>query len=210
MTPGPNLVYKCPNCGKFSTRGSINSGNTFGAKIYSDGKRIAPMLPEFPAIIKCKGCEIFYWLNDENEVGEYDFFEDKINKEWKNADRAEFLNINEYNEAINLKVYKDEDDHKFLRIKLWQAINDKFRNNLDMIEYEKEIYEENCLKLIEILDKNEIYEKIMCAEIYRNLGNFIECKNILETISEEKYLWIKKIIENECILNNKKVIELKQ
>jgi predicted nucleic-acid-binding Zn-ribbon protein len=68
MNIGPDLYYKCPKCGKTSFRGSLLSGNTFGGKFFSDGKLIAPMLPEFPAIIRCKNCKDFYWLSDENQI----------------------------------------------------------------------------------------------------------------------------------------------
>jgi len=32
----------------------------------------------------------------------------------------------------------------------------------------------NCLKLIEISNKNDMDEKIMAAELYRNIGNYLE------------------------------------
>ena len=56
MLPGPNYIYKCPSCGNFIKIGSLISGNTYGAKLYSDGKRVAPMMPEFPDLTKCKKC----------------------------------------------------------------------------------------------------------------------------------------------------------
>lgn len=54
MIPGPNYVYKCPNCSALLTRESIASGNSFGSKLFSDGKRIAPMNPELPNLTKCR------------------------------------------------------------------------------------------------------------------------------------------------------------
>jgi hypothetical protein len=212
MMPGPNLVYKCPKCGNFTIKGSLLSGNTFGSKLFSDGKRIAPMLPDFPYIIKCKKCKSFYKLEDKVKIGEYRPFEEKNNVKWKDADKAEFLSVDEYNEAIKLKIFNNKEEEQYLRRELWWAFNDNirkgneiFRNNDDI-----DIYESNCKIFIEILDKNEINEKIMCAELYRNLGNFIECINILETINEEKYNWVKEILKKECEKNNKYIIELKQ
>ena len=245
MTLGNTLVFKCPKCGKYSTRGSLRSGNTIGALYFSDGKMIVDMLPEFPEIIKCNNCKTFYWLNDENKVGECnlhrkcaecsrryilgikdkdrkcifyrEFFKRKMMKKQINVNNAEFLTINEYYEAINSKFYANDIEQKYLRIKLWHAINDKFRydafrneNNFDMTEDEKGIYDGNCKMLIGLLDNKKIDNKIMCAELHRNIGNFTECKNILETINDEKYLWIKKLLENECDENNKKVIQIKK
>jgi hypothetical protein len=59
MLIGPNLFFKCPECGKMTVRGSILSGNTFLSRLFSDGKLRAPMLPEFPGIVKCKKCKNF-------------------------------------------------------------------------------------------------------------------------------------------------------
>jgi len=64
MTEGPTMVYKCPKCKEAVRRISLLSGNTFGAKCFSDGKRTAPMLPEFPAIVKCGKCGGFFWLEN--------------------------------------------------------------------------------------------------------------------------------------------------
>jgi hypothetical protein len=72
------------------------------------------------------------------------------------------------------------------------------------------MYDLNCKKLIEILDKNNHDEKVMIAELFRNLGNFAACDSILETITEEKHNWIKIQLKEECKKNNKDVIELRQ
>jgi len=58
------------------------------------------------------------------------------------------------------------------------------------------------------LDKNKTDDKIMCAELYRNVGNFTECKNKLETIRDEKYNWVKELLMGECERKNTKVIML--
>jgi hypothetical protein len=215
MILGTYLIYKCPNCGRTTRRGNIISGNTFGSVLYSDGKQIAPMLPEFPYFIKCEKCKTFYWLNDENKAGEYEgrerFYRLKDESKWKDSDHARFLSSDEYLEAINLKVYKTNDEEQYLRRRLWWALNDKYRRDDEFVfnENDKDIYESNCIKLIDMLDKNEINDKITCAELYRNIGNYVECKNVLETIQEEKYNWIKEILLKECEKNNKKVIMLR-
>jgi len=153
----------------------------------------------------------------------------------EDCDSARFLSIDEYVEAINLKIFKTNDEEWYLRIRLWWAFNDKYRwgteeqylKYLDMLSYaelrckfgidvdkvvfnenDKSIYESNCIRLIEMLDKNKIDDKITCAELYRNLGNYTKCKNILETIHEEKYDWIKEVLTKECEKDNRKVIKL--
>ena len=283
MLPGPTLVFKCPKCENFTTRGSLLSGNTMGARMFSDGKIIAEMLPEFPAITKCWNCNTFYWLDNKNYAGKLnrrefllkdengnfiddtEYWDEEIeiprsrrsveefgltepikttnrqmmldlganaesfykkgfeytlkdesgnsiditNKKWKSA---HFLSIEEYFETISTNVFADIKDEKFLRIKLWQSFNDRTRNGEELFRSEKSkvVYEANCERLTGILNHADINEKLMMAECYRNLGKFDECRRILETISDEKYLWQKEQIKNECYKNNRKVIELIQ
>jgi hypothetical protein len=218
MLPCFISVYKCPKCGKIIKCGNLLLTYTFGHKIFSDGKRVAPMIPDYPEIIKCKECKTFYWLKDENEVDKYEFSNDKINEKWENADEAELLTLDEYNEAISSKIYNNEDEEKYLRIKLWWAFNDRIREDKEIFisNTDKAMYESNSRKLIDIiikdnfwafLDKDNMDELIMCAELYRNLGLYWDCDDLLDHISND-YLWIREILLNECVKNNKKVIEL--
>ena len=202
MIIGRNLFFKCPKCERLTTRWSLISGNTAGAELYSDLKQIAPMLPEFPAIVKCKKCNTFFWLNEDNEVN-YDF---------NDSDKAEFLSAYEYYEANNSNVHNNKDELQFLKIELWHKYNDRIRENKDLFleKNDKEIYENNCLDLIELLDKGNINNKFIVAELYRNMRNFNECKNMLESIKNEEYNWIKELLETECNKNNKNVIRLRQ
>jgi hypothetical protein len=135
----------------------------------------------------------------------------KNESKWEDCDNARFLSVDEYVEAINVKIYETNDEERYLRVRLWWAFNDKYRYGDDGFVFsdnDKEIYESNCIRLIEMLDKNEIDDKITCAELYRNLGNYTECKSILETIHEEKYGWIKEVLIKECEKDNRKVIKL--
>ena len=223
MIPGPDLVYKCPKCGRKAVSKSIISGNTVGAVSYSDGKQIAKMLPDFPYIIKCGKCGAFYRLERKYRIGEeYGYGRDE--SKMKDCDYAGFLSIDEYIEAIDLKVYVNKNEEIYLRRRLWWAFNDRYRRYGDELNdgwyrnrgenrdidrgADKEIYESNCIRLIEILDKNKTDDKIMCAELYRNIGNYAECKNILETIQEEKYNWVKELLIRECERKNTKTIML--
>jgi len=291
MIPGPELIYKCPKCGECVMTGSIISGNTSCSIRYSDFKLIAPMLPDFPKITKCKICKTIYWLIGENYTGEVErkkisfvelgemgipigsklffFYSDepievelvtrterdfrvkyngieysisdltskimrfpdtddgdfeilpcweyngksleKIYQEFYSANSAKFLSKDEYIEAINLKVYNTEGEEVYLRTRLWWAFNDKVRKD-DKFTFsngDKDIYESNCVKLIEVLNKRENDGRIMCAELYRNLGNYVECKNILKTIHDKEYNWIKELLRKECERNNKNVIVLR-
>ena len=70
MTPGPTIIRKCSACVKHITQDTIGSGNTFGARFWTDGKRDAPMLPDQPWLIRCPHCATLIWIDEQEQVGE--------------------------------------------------------------------------------------------------------------------------------------------
>lgn len=70
MNPGHPRILTCPNCGGKKQVLSLASGNTFGAKVWSDNKRIYPMLPSPSFIQKCPHCEDYFLLSRQ-ETQEY-------------------------------------------------------------------------------------------------------------------------------------------
>ncbi|GHV09735.1 hypothetical protein FACS1894162_0980 [Bacteroidia bacterium] len=193
MLPGPDYIYRCPNCGNLLKRGSLLSGNTFGAILYSDGKRIAPMLPDFPKLTKCKKCDSIFWLNNLQEIGEYrrQMKDEDINLEWKNADKVEFLGIKDLFAA--LKIAENKDEEKTIRIWIWWAFNDRARNKnqeIFMEETDKDLWKENCEILLNLLNSDNLNEKIQRAELFRHLGKFENCIEELNRIEEKDMNWI--------------------
>jgi hypothetical protein len=209
MLPGPIYVYKCPNCGNLLKNGSLTSGNTFGAKIFSDGKRIAPMLPEFPNLTKCKKCNTIFWLHKLKEIGVYEWGDEK-NSKWQNADKAEFLGIDDYFNALNKGMATNKEVELFIRQHIWWAYNDKIRQGLKLFidNADEERWVDNLEKLKILLDQSDINQRIMIAEINRNLGDFENCINIIQGIDDAELDWLKEKFLTECKRKNKWVIKL--
>lgn len=209
MLLGPNYVYKCPNCGNLLVQGSLISGNTFGATIYSDGKTIAPMLQEFPNLTKCKKCETILWLSKLKEIGIYEW-NSVENLKLQHADRAEFLEIEDYYIALNKGIAENHDEELMIRQQIWWAYNDKIRQGQKIFIDEKDElrWKENVEKLRTLFDPSDINQKIMIAEINRNLGDFESCIGIIQGIENDDLKWLKEKFLNECKRKNKWVIEL--
>lgn len=209
MLPGPNYIYKCPNCGNLLANESLMSGNTFDAKFFSDGKRVAPMLPEFPDLTKCKKCDTILWLSKLKEIGTYEWG-DKKNPKWKKAAKADFLDIEDLFRALNEGIAENKQEELFIRNLIWWAYNDRKRNDINQfIDENDEIkWRENCNKLISLLDQSVLNQKIMIAEIHRNLGDFENCINIIQSVDNDDLNWLKEKFINECKRKNKWVIEL--
>ena len=218
MILGITEIHKCPKCKALFLKGTLRSGNTIGATYFTDGKMNAVMLKEFPKITKCDTCNKIFWLN--KPIGEWlskseqRYYSFKFRKP-KNFTQACFLSIYEYQEAIDLEIYKNKEEEIFLRIKLWHSFNDRIRylsktkdpaifyNELYKNENDQVLFETNCHKLIEILNKNDENDLLLLAELYRNIGNFDECISILQTVSNPKYQKAADFIKNECENSNR-------
>ncbi len=185
------------------------SGNTFRAKIFSDGKRIAPMLPEYPNLTKCKKCKTIFWLSKLKEIGTYEWGSQK-NKEWQKADNAEFLEIEDYYNAINNGIAENIEEEINIRMLIWWAYNDRTRRGQNIFGDKKDElrWKENIKRLKTLLDQSDINERIMIAEIYRNLGDFENCISVIQTIDNDDLNWLKEKFLNECNRKHKWVIEL--
>ncbi len=208
MKPGPDEIYKCLNCNSYLRKGSLSSGNTIGAKLYSDGYSIAPMLPEFPKITICNNCGHIFWLTKICFVDTVGFGENK----YEEADEARFLNIKEYFKALDNKLYSSDDDELFLRLRIWWSFNDRVRSNREIFENEEEknLWRSNAVRLIEMLHDEDNSDIIMKAELYRNMGEFEKCLNTLNIIKEKDFDWLKSDFEENCKNRNTKVFELRR
>ncbi|MFC2110873.1 hypothetical protein ACFLQ5_00320 [Bacteroidota bacterium] len=209
MLPGPEIIYQCPNCENLLSIGSLVTANTFGAKLYSDGKRIAPMFPDSPEITKCPICEGIFWLTKLKEIGERELWDEE--SEWKDVRNAEFLTLYEYQSALENKIYETKEDEVYLRQRLWWAFNDRVRNKKPQFisDSEEKSWLDNVNKLIDLLDIELLEQKIMIAELYRNLGDFNKCMEVINTIKNDEMEWIRQAFIIECIKENTSVVQLK-
>lgn len=209
MIPGDDYIYQCTKCDNLISRGSLVSGNTLGGKLYSDGKNIAPMLPEFPDLVRCGSCNTFLWLSKLTEIGTRSW-DNEGNHNWKYAQEAEFPEIDEYFEALAEGVAGDKEEEVTIRQSIWWAYNDRIRygEKLFADEADEHRWKDNCHQLMLLLDPSDINEKIMIAEINRNLGNFKQCAGIIQSIDEPDLYWAKQRLLEECDKENRWLVEL--
>lgn len=208
MTPGPITIFECPKCDNLLSVESLYSSNTFGAKLFSDGKFIAPNQPEFPKITKCLKCDEIFWINKAKEVGEY-MMGETIDDRWTNAQKARFLSVYEYYHALEHQIYTSGYHELFFRQRILWGFNDRVRFGEPMFlnDSDKRLYLDNINKLLDILDSEDFNQKILSAELNRNLGDFGKCMEILTTNIGAQYKWVINAYERECKLKNVSVFE---
>jgi len=198
MTPGTPEIIRCPSCEYLQQRETLRSGNTFGAKFYSDGKCEAPMLPQFPHFVKCPECKSFFKIAPDVVV-------EKNQTRKPNIPFVSFLTTDEYLQAISSGLLNgNENDILSLRIELWRTYNDAVRDGQNELA-EKELYEDNCRKILSSAtnEPNDDEMCLMCAEMWRNIGEFDKSKALLNEIkSPDKYIKYISVIDSMCDVQN--------
>lgn len=226
MLPGPTLVYECPCCGNLLTTITYMSGNTFGGKLYSDGKLDGSMLPEGTHITKCKKCGSIFWLRKAKQVGMYSTYKfapmyrsgtkpDTVEEEspfwpkedpaWRKADAAAPLSIDDCFRALEEGMAGDGTEELDIRLQIWWRYNDRIRVGKPIFESDTDEarWTDNAAKLITLFDQTNNRQRLMTAEVHRNLGNFEECIRLIESLENEKSLWLKDKFITECKSRNR-------
>jgi len=201
MLFGIDTYYKCPKCNNLLSKFSLALGSTFGLKQFSDGREIAPRLPEYPTISKCSKCKTIFWLDKEVE-----------NNKSNNSEKAEFLDVLDYLSVIKNKIYRSNDEEFYIRQRILWEFNDRVRNNKPLFNSltEEAIWKENNYKLIELLNPNVFYDKILMIEIHRYFGDFQKCIEMMSTMDNPDSSWILKAFRKEINNKNKNVFLLSE
>jgi hypothetical protein len=189
MIEGPDQIIECPNCAALARVFTLVSGNTSGATRWTDGKMIAPMLPEPPAIIKCSACGGFYWLSDARVIGELPTWgaePDQAPDDWKSAEHVRELSESEYLQAIAAGAAHNTEQELHLRINAWWAGNDPLRSDDQVTHQQPKAAPTrstaaitNLERLLEQLDTNNPDDRLMQAELLRELGRFEDATTLL-------------------------------
>jgi len=193
MIPGLTKVLECPNCKSLYTKATYASGNTIvGARTWTDGQSHAPMWPRAHGITKCEKCDNIFWVKDAKEIGKFSFtnkdlsFTDKnIPQKWRGLKPISNLEIDDLVKAVKEKAHEVKDEI-YLRKLLWWKINDPIRQGKEQSISEKrlEIFKDNLQMLKSILG-NTNENRIMKAEIYRELGNFDNVSKLLSDLPKK-------------------------
>lgn len=179
MTPGPTIIRQCGACGQQLAQHTINSGNTFVARLWTDGKREAPMLPAQPLLVKCPHCQTLVWIDELAEVGDIEPWaaETSEDSSYPNARAPTIPTFDDYLAYLRAQS-PDHDQARYLRIQAWHAGNDPRREQqTETPLYDSEI--ENLKALIQLLDEADETDRLMKAEALRQLGEFEHAQRLL-------------------------------
>jgi hypothetical protein len=215
MTPGPIIYIKCPHCGGRARYSTLNSGNSFGARTWTDGKQIAPMLPMPPAVVKCARCPGSYWLSDAEEIGEFDPWENQgsaTDPSWNDAEWVEEPTEEEYATVLNGSLMNSQDTERSLRILAWWRANEPYRLEPDSPEPPSRTHHEsfraNLENLVGLMDESKEDDLLMKGEILRELGRFTEADTVLKRVTSPAYKAVAQQLRSLCVQQDTGVREL--
>ena len=177
MLPGNPQILTCPFCGKEKEVMSLLSGNTYGAVLWSDNKKIAPRLPKVSYVQKCPQCGKYYIISRQ----EVRYAE----TEWS-FERG-LLTFPEMKEAffqLQQEGLENEEEEREIRMMLHHAYNDYYHRTGETKDIDHDDYElfvNNGQWLIE----NLITDDILKAEFYREIGDMAKAKEILDLANPE-------------------------
>ncbi len=206
---GPTIIRVCVRCGQQIKQPTLLSGNTFGARLWTDGKMDAPMFPEYPMLVKCPTCRGLFWIDEAKKLGEIAWFE---------ADLQEFADSLDYEtptEADYLEYVSDMDlapeKERYIRIRAWWRANDLLRDVEDQDRSAPRFLDlqySNLDRLSSLLDESAPEDRLLKAEIARERAMFEQARSLLDFPFPEDSQEAVETIQWLCDQRNTSVAEI--
>ena len=192
MIVGPDRIVACPHCKGLARCTSLVSGNNYGARLWTDGRYVAPWLPASPQVVRCRRCSEIYWLADAERVGNLDPLasEDSVDPAWRAAEAVQEPSEQEYYLAIEKRLAGDADQERTLRVAAWRKHNDAVRRDppatpSDAVS-EVDGWRGNLEALASLLDDQDENHRPLKAEMLRGLGRFEAATAVLDSVTSPK------------------------
>jgi hypothetical protein len=187
------IIRECPHSKAHVVQEETVSGNTIAATYWTDGKREAKMLPDHPWLAKCPVCSRLFWVDEALEV-DTGFDAAKGKQQVLAPSEKDVLGF-----LAGPELPRGKD--MYLRITAWRSANDAWRWNPNATPAFSKEQEQNLRSMSVMLDETEPNQRILKAEIARELGEFDECIGLLSHPFDERYehavAYIKKLAEEK-------------
>jgi hypothetical protein len=187
------IIRECPHCKAHVVQEETVSGNTIGATYWTDGKREAKMLPDHPWLVRCPVCSRLFWVDESVEM-DAGFDAAKGKQQVLAPSGKEMLEF-----LAGPALQRDKE--LYVRVWAWRNANDAWRRNPNATPVFSKDQVQNLKALSDMLDEKEPNQRMLKAEIARELGEFDECLGLLSHPIDEGYGYavgfIKKLAEEK-------------
>ncbi len=217
------LAYMCPACGNYFYESAICSYSNFGAVYFSDGVCLGGYTPSW--LTRCPSCKQYFakkylfklpkpvmpreirsW---REKLPGYSLKEtygdiDHIYSDKKSVELWEEIICQGLYFPITVRECEKKEHEALLYIALWRSYNHREEKN-------EERYTEVCKKIIELLQVRNEEQKIILAEVYRNIGKFEESLKCLDGVNNtESYRGVINCIRNQNEKKNTKTVRVEK
>ncbi len=197
MLPGPNILRICTQCHDLITQATLCSGNSFGARLWTDGFRRAPMLPILPWLVECPHCRTLAWIDELPE---------KQSDGEANAPHGEAPSPERLHELLRKRPLS-RTKKTYLRQQLWWAGNHPRREDTAPLPLSAEEVV-NLEALARLLDSEDEEQRLQKAEIMRELGRFDDAAALLAFDFDEEFSTVSTRIRERVAARDPRVAEL--
>ena len=208
MMPGPISVV-IPKGGVTPVKiRSLLSGNTIGATFWTDGKCQGPMLAEYSWLLKYKGENLLFWDGEYVEIDSYPAVltcNEKL-EPWFGLEYAETPEEKDYFRALKLGLGSTREKQKYLRLQLWWAGNDRLRRSPAAKLSKRHI--ENLEALLPLLKMEKSEDRLIRAEVLRELGRFDEALQALNRPFRNEHALTAERIRALCLAGDRRVAKV--
>lgn len=211
MFLAPDSIIQCPFCSFQMRKLVLISGNTFRAVRWSDSKLEAPMLP-YPIIYTvCSECHNFFRVKDAEVVWKGENDDDQTPEGYDEIERIRRLQPLENDRMLKSKLHYTPEEEKNIRREIWWGYHDRIRMGMKMYiaTNDEALYHENALKLLAMMDEEDHSDRLLKAELFRNIGEFGKCLELLDGI-EEKLAYAAQQIREACESGKREVIRIRE
>lgn len=205
MTPGPTKILKIANSGSLVKISTINSGNTFGARYWTDGKCEAPMLPDFPQLRSHPTTHELFWVDECEEVAsEIDWETETLYPE---VDYGQTPTLTDYRQVLDSDTALTEKREHYALTHFWWLANDPVRHGENDAARPSD-FRERLLRLRQLLDVSNPDQRIMAAEVARELGDFSAGEELLKEQFSDDYAFVADLIRDLIAQRDSSVREI--
>jgi hypothetical protein len=131
---------------------------------------------------------------------------------WSNAAEVKEPSADEYLDAIEAGLAKDEVQEKSLRALAWWRANDSVREwrfPAEVAPASPDGFRRNLLRLADLLTDDNDNDRLMRAEVLRELGDFAAAKQALREVSTDLG-WVVQQIHRYCAAKDTRVHKLER
>lgn len=206
-TPGPTIVRKCPKCSGIVLEMTSASGNTIGARLWTDGKFWAPMLPDRPMLAKCPHCAWVFWIEKSDRVGVLRLGD--TTNQYSGAKWLDKPTEDDYYALANSGTCGPEEE-EYVRVQGFWASNDARRfTDTTLVAQRSPAARRNLKQLYNLLPESQPDSRVLKAEIAREIGDFDSCLSLLNYQFEKEYLKTVSLIRTLAEKRDSIVAEIK-